>query len=298
MCNKLASRHVRVRLAESKAVPCCDICENSPAFFYCEIDGSSLCLQCNMVVHVGGKRTHGRYLLLRQRVEFPTDKPGHFEDPASQSTDQVPAKRRANPYLQKHRNSSGPVLDSSPHGNEPAESKMIDLNIKPQRMLDNPSNNQQWNHQHQKPHSMGGITDENFSYLLCWYKWLIVSPFTLSTPTPLNGSVVIKPAERLLLVVREHLRFVSWGGSVCVWSSVIIHSSMSLSFLRSCKMERLGCRFCNYCILRCNSNYLILFTPSVQWYGGVVISFLSCFFWSLIVLGYFHIFIQMKPCKV
>jgi len=39
------------------------------AFFYCEIDGSSLCLQCDMIVHVGGKRTHGRYLLLRQRVE-------------------------------------------------------------------------------------------------------------------------------------------------------------------------------------------------------------------------------------
>lgn len=40
-----------------------------PAFFYCEVDGSSLCLQCDMTVHVGGKRTHGRYLLLRQRVE-------------------------------------------------------------------------------------------------------------------------------------------------------------------------------------------------------------------------------------
>lgn len=39
------------------------------AFFYCEVDGSSLCLQCDMLVHVGGKRTHGRYLLLRQRVE-------------------------------------------------------------------------------------------------------------------------------------------------------------------------------------------------------------------------------------
>lgn len=39
------------------------------AFFYCEIDGTSLCLQCDMIVHVGGKRTHGRYLLSRQRVE-------------------------------------------------------------------------------------------------------------------------------------------------------------------------------------------------------------------------------------
>ncbi|XP_052879356.1 B-box zinc finger protein 19-like isoform X4 [Gossypium arboreum] len=75
MCNKLASRHVRVGLANPSAVPRCDICENAPekcfcvAFFYCEIDGSSLCLQCDMIVHVGGKKTHGRYLLLRQRVE-------------------------------------------------------------------------------------------------------------------------------------------------------------------------------------------------------------------------------------
>ena len=69
MCNKLANRHVRVGLADPSDVPRCDICENAPAFFYCEIDGSSLCLQCDMIVHVGGKRTHGRYLLLRQRVE-------------------------------------------------------------------------------------------------------------------------------------------------------------------------------------------------------------------------------------
>ena len=94
MCNKLASRHVRVGLASPSDVPRCDICENAPgrlfflshkslishahafnnlnldaAFFYCETDGSSLCLQCDMIVHVGGKRTHGRYLFFRQRVE-------------------------------------------------------------------------------------------------------------------------------------------------------------------------------------------------------------------------------------
>ncbi|KAK8522154.1 hypothetical protein V6N12_055875 [Hibiscus sabdariffa] len=73
MCNKLASRHVRVGLADPSNVPRCDICENAP-------DGSSLCLQCDMIVHVGGKRTHGRYLLLRQRVEFPGDKPGRLEE--------------------------------------------------------------------------------------------------------------------------------------------------------------------------------------------------------------------------
>ncbi|KAG7026753.1 B-box zinc finger protein 19 [Cucurbita argyrosperma subsp. argyrosperma] len=74
MCNKLASRHVRVGLASPSEVSRCDICENAPAFFYCEIDGSSLCLQCDVVVHVGGKRMHKRYLRLGQRVEFPGDK--------------------------------------------------------------------------------------------------------------------------------------------------------------------------------------------------------------------------------
>lgn len=30
MCNKLASRHVRVGLADPSVVPHCDICENAP----------------------------------------------------------------------------------------------------------------------------------------------------------------------------------------------------------------------------------------------------------------------------
>lgn len=30
MCNKLASRHVRVGLADPSEVPRCDICENAP----------------------------------------------------------------------------------------------------------------------------------------------------------------------------------------------------------------------------------------------------------------------------
>ncbi|KAJ8476968.1 hypothetical protein OPV22_020695 [Ensete ventricosum] len=72
-CNKLASRHIRVQIAETSAVGQCDICENSP-------DGSSLCLECEVIVHVGGKRSHERYLLLRQKIEFLGDKPGQLED--------------------------------------------------------------------------------------------------------------------------------------------------------------------------------------------------------------------------
>ncbi|XP_027077612.2 B-box zinc finger protein 19-like isoform X2 [Coffea arabica] len=121
MCNKLASRHVRVGLANPSDVPQCDICENAPAFFYCEVDGSSLCLQCDMIAHVGGKRTHARYLLLRQRVEFPGDKPARLEEPATLTLDQ----------------------DGSTDGHAKVETQMIDLNMKPNRLHGQASNNQE-----------------------------------------------------------------------------------------------------------------------------------------------------------
>lgn len=34
MCNKLASRHIRVGLAAPNAVPKCDICENAPGGWF------------------------------------------------------------------------------------------------------------------------------------------------------------------------------------------------------------------------------------------------------------------------
>lgn len=150
MCNKLASRHVRVGLADPSDVPRCDICENAPAFFYCEIDGSSLCLQCDMIVHVGGKRTHGRYLLLRQRVEFPGDKSGRHEDPASQTRDPSETRRGQNhlPKLtigenqQNHRVSSVPVVEADADGHVRVDPKMIDLNMNPQRIHEQVPNNQ------------------------------------------------------------------------------------------------------------------------------------------------------------
>ncbi|MED6131529.1 B-box zinc finger protein 19 [Stylosanthes scabra] len=113
MCNKLASRHVRVGLADPSDVPRCDICENAPAFFYCGIDGSSLCLQCDMIVHVGGKRTHERYLLLRQRIEFPGDKTGRLDELGMQTLDQ----------------------------NGKTDKKLFDLNTRPQRINGSTSNN-------------------------------------------------------------------------------------------------------------------------------------------------------------
>ncbi|KAL3525311.1 hypothetical protein ACH5RR_013683 [Cinchona calisaya] len=151
MCNKLASRHVRVGLANPSDVPRCDICENAPAFFYCEVDGSSLCLQCDMIVHVGGKRTHGRYLLLRQRVEFPGDKPAHVEEPATQPLDQGENKKE---YGQSYKPMVGdnqlnhkvpciPISDCSADGHTKMETQMIDLNMKPHRLHGQASNNQE-----------------------------------------------------------------------------------------------------------------------------------------------------------
>ncbi|XP_015570680.1 B-box zinc finger protein 19 isoform X4 [Ricinus communis] len=150
LCNKLASRHVRVGLADPSEVPRCDICENEPAFFYCEIDGSSLCLQCDMIVHVGGKRTHGRYLLLRQRVEFPGDKPGRLDELGQQALDQNEVRRdQIQPHKltmgenkQNHRTSPVPMMENNSNIDGKIDNKLIDLNARPQRIHGQNSTNQ------------------------------------------------------------------------------------------------------------------------------------------------------------
>jgi hypothetical protein len=139
LCNKLASRHVRVGLANPSDVPHCDICESAPAFFYCEIDGSSLCLQCDMIVHVGGKRTHERFLLLRQRAEFPGDLQTLTENPASQSN--LP-KLTTGDNQQNHWASPVRLLDANSDGHAKMETEMFDLNMKPNRIHGQASNNQ------------------------------------------------------------------------------------------------------------------------------------------------------------
>lgn len=131
-CNKLASRHVRLELAEARTVPRCDICENAPAFFYCGIDGTSLCLQCDTDVHIGGKKAHERYLLLGQRVEVPGKQ---REEPV---VAQVPKKEEANAnngqhHHHHHHHQNGLVEDSTPPVATTVDkpSRMIDLNSRP-----------------------------------------------------------------------------------------------------------------------------------------------------------------------
>lgn len=163
LCNKLASRHVRVGLADPSDVSRCDICENAPAFFYCEIDGSCLCLQCDMIVHVGGKRTHGRYLLFRQRVEFPGDKLSHLRDLALPSTIPVEGVKeliqspeqtqRENPE-----NGRAPALLAKHEDRMKMDNNMIDLNARPKRMHGQTSNNQVTN-------GLNGCYEESASIL-------------------------------------------------------------------------------------------------------------------------------------
>ncbi|KAF3792095.1 B-box zinc finger protein 19 [Nymphaea thermarum] len=140
MCNKLAGRHVRVSIATPNAVPLCDICENAP-------DGSSLCLQCDMIVHVGGKRTHKRYLVLRQRVEFPGDQQNPLHDQALQPIELLEPRRVQNQMAQpatpipvegpkeriqnNHWTPTIPANDTNLIENEKPDSKMIDLNARP-----------------------------------------------------------------------------------------------------------------------------------------------------------------------
>ncbi|PHT93528.1 B-box zinc finger protein 19 [Capsicum annuum] len=150
MCNKLASRHVRVGLAAPSKIQRCDICENAPAFFYCEIDGSSLCLQCDMIVHVGGKRTHGRYLLIRQRIEFPGDKLGPSNELGLPSTEQGDGRREpAQPFKlpmidnhQPNREIAMAGLENNVNNSVKMENELIDLNSRPQRIHGQTSNNQ------------------------------------------------------------------------------------------------------------------------------------------------------------
>ncbi|KAL6545982.1 hypothetical protein OROGR_009856 [Orobanche gracilis] len=113
------------------------------------VDGSSLCLQCDMIVHVGGKRTHGRYLLLRQRVEFPGDKPGSVDDRGSQRDSLGEVKREmsnslgAKDNLQNCGIFSDRTLSSNMDCDGKVENNLIDLNARPQKMYGEALNNQE-----------------------------------------------------------------------------------------------------------------------------------------------------------
>ncbi|XP_022929420.1 B-box zinc finger protein 18-like, partial [Cucurbita moschata] len=97
------------------------------------------------------KRTHKRYLLLRQRVEFPGDKPINLDDPSPHSKVSSdiskghnlppPHKVTVEDNQQNHHRLS-PVRDRHENDHTETDTKMIDLNMKPQRVHGQAANNQ------------------------------------------------------------------------------------------------------------------------------------------------------------
>ncbi|RRT61755.1 hypothetical protein B296_00042356 [Ensete ventricosum] len=96
MCNKLASRHVRVGLADPREVPHCDICENAP----------------------GDKPGH---------IEDLTTK---AKDPVEHRRDHKMIMREK---MKSHRLPADPSSDDSNDRDGNIDSKMIDLNTRPVR---------------------------------------------------------------------------------------------------------------------------------------------------------------------
>ncbi|GMP75846.1 hypothetical protein CsSME_00032796 [Camellia sinensis var. sinensis] len=119
-----------------------DICENAPAFFYCEVDGNSLCLQCDMIVHVGCKRTHERYLVLRQRIEFPGDKPGRMEDPTENRRGENQQLGLTMGEIQQNHRVPESATNANVDGHANTKTNMMDLNMQPHQIHEQASNNQ------------------------------------------------------------------------------------------------------------------------------------------------------------
>ncbi|MBA0653459.1 hypothetical protein Goklo_020631, partial [Gossypium klotzschianum] len=109
LCNKLASRHVRVGLANPSDVPRCDICENAPGY-------------------------------KPGNIEDPASQP---LDPSETMRGQNHAAKRTVGENQQNDKAS-PVLrmDANADGHLETGTKMIDLNMKPHRIHGQASNNQ------------------------------------------------------------------------------------------------------------------------------------------------------------
>ncbi|EXB37112.1 putative salt tolerance-like protein [Morus notabilis] len=106
MCNKLASRHVRVGLADPSDVPRCDICESGPG------DKSG------HLVEVGMQPL----------------------DPHDVRREQI---QRPKLNQQNHRTSPVPALENDIDGDVKMDIKLIDLNTRPSRIHGQPSTNQE-----------------------------------------------------------------------------------------------------------------------------------------------------------
>ncbi|KAJ0040430.1 hypothetical protein Pint_28414 [Pistacia integerrima] len=134
MCDNLASRHIRLGLESPSDVARCGICEvSSGTLSPSDVTRCGIC-----EVSSGVKRTHARFLLLRQRIQFP-EKLHIFEATASQTTYQAEKSSEQTLSLplilagqrQNHKVLPVPKVAASSSGQTRKVKKMIDLNRKP-----------------------------------------------------------------------------------------------------------------------------------------------------------------------
>ncbi|GMP75847.1 hypothetical protein CsSME_00032796 [Camellia sinensis var. sinensis] len=99
---------------------------------------------CDMIVHVGCKRTHERYLVLRQRIEFPGDKPGRMEDPTENRRGENQQLGLTMGEIQQNHRVPESATNANVDGHANTKTNMMDLNMQPHQIHEQASNNQFW----------------------------------------------------------------------------------------------------------------------------------------------------------
>lgn len=92
--NKLASKHQRVPLSSSSALPICDICQETSGFFFCLQDRALLCRKCDVAIHTANNyvSSHQRFLLTGTKVGLEATEPGAsstVKSPSSEKTSET-----------------------------------------------------------------------------------------------------------------------------------------------------------------------------------------------------------------
>ncbi|KAK3248462.1 hypothetical protein CYMTET_42070 [Cymbomonas tetramitiformis] len=89
-CNKLAMSHVRFALGEAPSAPRCEMCQAAPAFFYCSVEGTHLCLSCDTFIHPAGEYDdHERTIVVIQNVEINRQRTGRIRQPQEEGEQQA-----------------------------------------------------------------------------------------------------------------------------------------------------------------------------------------------------------------
>ncbi|KAE8671048.1 B-box zinc finger protein 23 [Hibiscus syriacus] len=71
--NMLVSEHHRLPLSSSYQMPKCDICQETPGFFFCLEDRALLCRKCDVAIHTVNSLVSGHHRYLLTGVEVDTE---------------------------------------------------------------------------------------------------------------------------------------------------------------------------------------------------------------------------------